>query len=185
MPVAVIRKVVAAPLPWLLPGAPAAVAGVIDLHGTPLVVLDPARRGGAARDAVTLDSRIVILATAAPACGVLCDDIGAVHRVPPDAASADRLPPAPDTGATIRTDDGTLRILGAPGTWLAPEESRALTTALARQQPGTFGMAGAPVAAGPAAGVILSPAPAAVHRNPAPEGAASRGPDGGSDAGQP
>ena len=44
-----------------LPGAPDFVAGLMDLHGTPVPVLDVSRLAGLAAEQIWLDSRIVLI----------------------------------------------------------------------------------------------------------------------------
>lgn len=136
VPVAAIRKVVAAPRPWPLPDAPAIVAGLVDLHGTPLVVLDPARRGAAGREDMTLASRIVIITTRTRPYGLLCDSVGTVL-----AAAAAQVQPLetllPGSGlvSVLRAADGEMILLRDPESWLTGRDARALDDALAHLPP--------------------------------------------------
>lgn len=136
VPVAAIRKVVAAPRPWPLPDAPAIVAGVVNLHGTPLVVLDPARRGAAASADMTLASRIVIISTQARPYGLLCDSVGTVlATAETQAQPLDALLPDSGLVAVLRGPDGGMIVLRDPESWLAGRDARMLDDALAHLAP--------------------------------------------------
>jgi len=132
VPVHVIRKVVAAPLPVPLPDAPASVAGLVNLHGSPLPVLDLARRGASVRDALTLEARIVIVDTARRAYGLLCEGIEGTRTLSEtDWQSMDDLVPgAGYLVAGVAGEDGLI-ILRDPDTWLSQADGHDLEAAMA------------------------------------------------------
>lgn len=90
----VVREIVPARQFTRLPGAPAAVRGLLNVRGTLVTVLDLAERFGHAR-AATGDASVVIGVTAGRTLGLLVDDVHEVTEfadgdfVPPDAAVTD------------------------------------------------------------------------------------------------
>ncbi|MEP9355928.1 chemotaxis protein CheW [Xanthobacter sp. KR7-65] len=133
VPVSAVRKVVAAPLPQLLPGAPVVVAGLVNLHGTPLVVLDLARRGAAARDGVCEESRIVVVETADQRWGLLSERVEGTMSVE-GWTWQDTDAIVPGTGyiaGGIAGEPGVL-VLRDPAVWLARGEAGDLSAALAQ-----------------------------------------------------
>lgn len=137
VPVHAVRKVVAAPLPVPLPDAPASVAGLVNLHGTPLVVLDLARRGAAARDSIALGGRIVIVETALRRCGLLCEAVEGTLDLPEAAwQSVEDLVPGARHVVAGTAGDADLVVLRDPDTWLSDAEAHDLAAALARLEEG-------------------------------------------------
>ena len=135
VPVHAVVKVVAAPLPARLPDAPARVAGLVNFHGTALVVLDFAQRGAAARDAVTLDARIVVVDTPQRRWGLLCEEVeGTLHLSAADWHAFDELMPGVDYLAAGRAGEADLIVLRDPATWLSEGEVEDLDAALKRHQ---------------------------------------------------
>ncbi len=135
VPALAIRKVVAAPRTLSLPDMPAVVAGIIDLHGAPLIVLDLARRGAAAGGAITLDSRIAVLSVPGRSVGLLCDAVEGVRPIAPAEAQAlsDFLPRA-GYPAALPVGDGSMILLFDPEDWLSGSTAEAVDAAL-RQLP--------------------------------------------------
>lgn len=131
VPAPAIRKVVAAPWTQPLPDTPAIVAGIIDLHGAPLVVLDLARRGAAARDAIGLDSRIAVLSVPGQVIGLLCDTVEGVRPLAPAEAHA-LAGFLPNAGypAALPAGDGAMILLCDPAAWLSGSTAAALDAAL-------------------------------------------------------
>lgn len=133
IPAGVVRKVVAAPLPSPLPQAPAIVAGLLNLHGTPLVVVDLARRGAAARDAVALGSRIVVIDTPERSFGLLCDAVEGTRAIPDeDWRTLDAVIPGTGYLAAGRAGESGLVVLRDPATWLSRGDLDDLAAALGR-----------------------------------------------------
>ncbi|QGZ41881.1 chemotaxis-related protein WspB [Pseudoduganella flava] len=66
LPLAVIRRVLPLMALKAIPGAPDAVAGLMNLHGTGIPVIDVARLGGGAPAARHVDTRIVLADYTAP-----------------------------------------------------------------------------------------------------------------------
>jgi purine-binding chemotaxis protein CheW len=90
----VVREIVPARQLTRLPGAPAAVRGLLNVRGTLITVLDLAERFGHA-PAATGDASVVIGVTGGRTLGLLVDDVHEVTEfadgdfVPPDAAVTD------------------------------------------------------------------------------------------------
>ncbi|MDB5962719.1 MAG: chemotaxis protein [Massilia sp.] len=61
LPLQAVARVLPAMALKLIPGAPDFVAGLMDLHGTPVPVLDVSRLAGLVVEQVWLDSRIVLI----------------------------------------------------------------------------------------------------------------------------
>ncbi len=126
----VIRKVVAAPRPIPVPEASRIVAGLINLHGVPLVVVDPVRRGAGAP--VARDSRIVVLETRPQPVGLLCDSIDGIRAIPDrDWLEIDALVPGAGILAAAGADGGLI-LLRDPDLWLDAADADALEPAIAQ-----------------------------------------------------
>jgi chemotaxis-related protein WspB len=61
LPLQAVARVLPVMALKLIPGAPDFVAGLMDLHGTPVPVLDVSRLAGLAVEQIWLDSRIVLI----------------------------------------------------------------------------------------------------------------------------
>ncbi|MBB6309174.1 chemotaxis protein CheW [Xanthobacter tagetidis] len=137
IPVDTVRKVIAAPLPSPLPEAPAIVAGLLNLHGEPLVVVDLARRGGGARDAITLASRIVVVETPSQQFGLLCETVEGVRVIgAQDWLALDEIVPGIGYLAASAAGEEQLIVLRDPGTWLSASDVEDLRVAVDRHQSG-------------------------------------------------
>lgn len=133
VPVDAVRRVVAAPLPASLPGAPPIVAGLLNLHGAPLVVVDLSRRGERARAAVTLESRIVIVETEEHRCGLLCESVEGTRSVDHNAWQAmDEIVPGTAYLAAGEPGAEGLILLHDPAAWLSTSEAHDFQAALER-----------------------------------------------------
>lgn len=143
VPLEAVHKVVAAPLLTPLPDAPARVAGLANLHGAPLVVLDisgnalPAGRPG-------LEARLMVVETAQRRCGLLCDRVEGTLRLPENAWRAlDDLVPGAGYLAGSDPDEHDLVVLRDPDGWLSEGDDQQLREALERHRAGGAGGAGA------------------------------------------
>jgi len=139
VPLEAVHKVVAAPLLTPLPDAPARVAGLANLHGAPLVVLDisgsalPAGRPG-------LEARLMVVETARRRCGLLCDGVEGTLRLPEDAWHAlDDLVPGAGYLAGGSADEQGLVVLRDPDGWLSEGDDQQLRQALERHRAGEAG----------------------------------------------
>ncbi|MFG1359939.1 chemotaxis protein CheW [Xanthobacter pseudotagetidis] len=133
IPVDTVRKVVAAPVPSPLPEAPAIVAGLLNLHGTPLVVVDLARRGGGAREAITLASRIVVVETPSQSFGLLCEAVEGARAISDrDWLALDEIVPGTGYLAAGTAGEEELIVLRDPGTWLSASDVEDLKAAIDR-----------------------------------------------------
>ncbi|MEP9380543.1 chemotaxis protein CheW [Aquabacter sp. CN5-332] len=134
VPVAYVRRAVPAPLPVPLAGVSASVAGLVNFHGEPLVVLDPACRGAAARDAVTLNSQIMIIDAAHGPFGLLCDGVENARPLPAQAwhSLQDLMPGAGYLAAGTVADEGLI-VLCDVDAWLSHKDMCDLEVALERR----------------------------------------------------
>lgn len=143
VPLEAVDKVVAAPLLTPLPDAPTRVAGLANLHGTPLVVLDisgtavPAGRP-------EVDARLMVVKTAQRRCGLLCDQVEGTLRLPEEAWRAlDDLVPGAGYLAGSRAGEEDLIVLRDPDGWLSEGDEQQLRQALERHRAAGAGETGA------------------------------------------
>jgi chemotaxis signal transduction protein len=143
VPLEAVHKVVAAPLLTPLPDAPTRVAGLANLHGAPLVVLDisgttvPAGRP-------ELEARLMVVETTQRRCGLLCDQVEGTLRLPEEAWGAlDDLVPGAGYLAGSRPGEEDLIVLRNPDSWLTEGDEQQLRQALERHRAGGAGEAGA------------------------------------------
>lgn len=137
IPVETVRKVVAAPVPSPLPEAPAIVAGLLNLHGAPLVVIDLARRGCDAREAITLASRIVLVETPSQYFGLLCETVEGVRVIgDQDWLALDEIVPGTGYLAACTAGGEELIVLRDPGAWLSASAIEDLRATIDRHHSG-------------------------------------------------
>lgn len=130
-PLTAVRRVVASAMPTPLPGAPALVAGVLNIGGDIVVVIDFGQRLGLPPSAITPAQHIVVLAVPGFLLGLVVDELGGVTE--PAAVAGDALPPecAAAAVAGMLVVEGGLRVLLDPAQVLLREETRQLRAALA------------------------------------------------------
>lgn len=133
LPVQLVDKIVATPRLTPLADTPLIVAGLVNLHGTPLVVLDPF---GAAPDARPpgVGTCLAIVRTGRRAFALLCDGVERVAELP-DAAWQDlsALLPGIDYRAAGQPGSPELLVLRDPDGWLSDARHGDIEAALARQ----------------------------------------------------
>ncbi len=100
----------------LLPGAPAAVAGLMDFHGSPVPVIDLCRLAGVAPAPEHFDTRIVVVDYAAPGgavhqLGLLAQRVRGVHEVAPGALRDSGVAAAPFLGQVASDADGIIQLV--------------------------------------------------------------------------
>jgi purine-binding chemotaxis protein CheW len=127
-----VERVVPAAQVTPVPGAPAIVLGIIDLHGRIVPVLDAHRGGNQGQPALRLSDQFVIIRTPLRTIALRVDGThGVVER---DAAAVSALGPAlscPDRGdGVVRLNDG-LAVIDDVEAFLSSQEARQLDQALA------------------------------------------------------
>jgi purine-binding chemotaxis protein CheW len=103
--VEVTRMVALAPLP----DAPPWMAGVVDLRGVPVPVVDLAARLGRTARAPVLDRRIVIAGGPAGPVGLVVDEVSGVVPAGPAVAGGD--PPSPLVRRAVRVGADLVMVL--------------------------------------------------------------------------
>jgi chemotaxis signal transduction protein len=101
-----------------LPDGPSWMAGVVDLRGLPVPVVDLAARLGRAAQAPVLDRRIVVTGDPADPVGLIVDDVTGVAPAGPSSGDAGGAPASPLVRRTVRIgedlvmvlDEGALRV---------------------------------------------------------------------------
>lgn len=129
-PLAAVRRVVASAMPTPLPGAPGLVAGVLNIGGDIVVVIDFGQRLGLPPSPITPAQHIVVLAIPGFLLGLVVDELGGVTD--PAAVAGNALPPECATQAVagmLVTEDG-LRVLVDPAQVLLREETHQLRAAM-------------------------------------------------------
>ncbi len=119
-----------------IPLAPPFVAGLLDLHGAPVPVIDLSRLAGVIPEQVWFDTRIVLadypLGGGATACiGLLAEHVIGVETVEPGALRDPGLAGAPFMGQVASTAHGMLQLVEVDE--LLPAEVRALLFPEARR----------------------------------------------------
>ncbi|MGZ3180816.1 MAG: chemotaxis protein CheW [Telluria sp.] len=111
LPLAALTRVLPAAALAALPGAPPAVAGLLDLHGAPVPVLDLAVLAGAPAAAACFDTRILLLdypsARGPRALGLLAPHVLGLAAVA-DGAWADAGIAGPPWLGRVASTDGAL-----------------------------------------------------------------------------
>lgn len=128
LPLAVIRQVL--PLMELkaVPLAPAAVAGLMNLRGSSIPVIDVARSSGAAPAVRQVDTRIVLVDYAGQdgsvrALGLLVERVVGVQDIPAQALGESGVQAAPFLGAVAGDARGLVQLVHPER--LLPDELRA------------------------------------------------------------
>ncbi|MES2259561.1 MAG: chemotaxis protein CheW [Pseudomonadota bacterium] len=99
-----------------LPLAPPAVAGLMNLHGRTVPVIDLARLGGAAASAEHVDTRIVVVDYRTPqgsqhTLGLLAERVLGVQEVPEQALADSGVRAAPFLGAVAGDAAGIVQLV--------------------------------------------------------------------------
>lgn len=120
-----------------VPLAPSFVAGLLDLHGVPVPVIDIAALAGHAREAIRFDTRIVLVDYRADGLkrplGLLADQVSGIAAVDDAALSDAAVAGAPFLGQLVTLDDGLLQLVALEH--LLTPEVRALLYPLGGAQP--------------------------------------------------
>ncbi|MGV7210060.1 chemotaxis protein CheW [Oxalobacteraceae bacterium A2-2] len=100
-----------------LPLAPPEVAGLMDLHGAPVPVIDLARLSGLPPSAPHFDTRIVLVAYRAPdgrshPLGLLAERVAGVREVRDDKLADAGVLAAPFLGPVASDDAGMVQLVG-------------------------------------------------------------------------
>lgn len=129
-----VVQVIAAATPEPLPGGPATVLGVLDLHGDVIAVLDGRACLGLDPAPLHPDDRFVVLAIGEGRQGLRVDAVEDLGEVTVDAVTgAASLGPAAMSAAGIaRLEDGLL-VIHDPTRFLSPRDATALASALAER----------------------------------------------------
>jgi len=152
LPLGAVQRVLPAARLAALAGAPHYVAGLLDLHGDPVPVIDLSRLAGAAPEAVRYDTRILLVEV--PAAGALrrlglqvehVAGVAALGAAPVDSG----ILGAPWLGqvAHAAADDAGMLQLIEPARMLAPEVAALLFGAGGAQEPQATAPAPVPAAA--------------------------------------
>ena len=125
LPLAGVSQVLPAAALTALPLTPAFVAGLLDLHGTPVPVIDLARMAGTPPSALRFDTRIVVVDYAAAdgsvrALGLLAERVQGVEQVAPGQLHDGGVRAAAFLGQ-VATGDGAMLQLVDVEHLLAPE----------------------------------------------------------------
>ena len=98
-----------------VPLAPPFVAGLIDLHGEPVPVIDLSRLAGSVPDALWLDTRIILvnypLVARTVLLGLLAEHVTGIERLDPAALRDSGIAGAPFLGQVSATAQGMLQLV--------------------------------------------------------------------------
>lgn len=124
LPLAAVLRVLPAARLKALPGAPDYVAGLLDLHGEPVPVIDLSRLGGSPAETVRYDTRILLVdlpaAGATRRLGLQAERVTGVEALL-EAPLDPGVLAAPWLGAVARGAAGGMLQLIEPARLLAPE----------------------------------------------------------------
>ena len=128
LPLAEVARVLPAASLKAVPLAPAFVAGLLDLHGRPVPVLDLAVLAGAVREAIRFDTRIVLVDYRADGLtrplGLLADQVSGIAALDEAALADAGVAGAPFLGRLAALADGLLQLVAVEH--LLTREVRAL-----------------------------------------------------------
>lgn len=112
-----VREVLRVPAITMVPGAPAAVAGLINLRGRVVPVLALALVLGLPAAASTAQARILVVDHASGPVGLLCDGVTDLVRLGDDAtceAPPELVPPRGGVRSAVRHGDRWLLLVEVP-----------------------------------------------------------------------
>jgi len=119
-----------------VPGAPRAVLGIINFHGTVVPVVDPRRRFGERGGELELGQKLILVNTPTRLVALLNDRIEGVEPIAPEliASMEDFVPGAGKLKGLAAWQDG-LVFVHDPGLLLTQAEEKRVDAALRRSQP--------------------------------------------------
>lgn len=129
LPLECVRRAIPSAEPLPLPGAGAAVLGVLNVGGTVIALLDLCYRLGLPQVPLEPSQQIIVLELPGLLCGVVVDRIIGVVERPADIGVPEELHSAPFVKGVVRLDDGLCLIVD-PARFLFPDEAQALAAAL-------------------------------------------------------
>jgi purine-binding chemotaxis protein CheW len=130
LPLSRVRRVIPSVSITPLPGAPAIVAGAINLRGQVIPVIDLRRRLGLPERSVALDDRFVIASTARRTLALVADAVPGVLPAAAEIVAPDTvLPGLPHVAGIAKLDDGLVLIHDLER-FLSLDEEHALDRAL-------------------------------------------------------
>ena len=132
IPVTVVERVVAMPALAPLPSSPRLVAGVLNLHGQALAVIDPRRRLRLRATPFRISDRLIIVRTERRRSALFAASIGEIRRFHPgEITAADTVPTAFEAiGGVVCTSGGVVLICD-PDRFLSHTAEARLERALA------------------------------------------------------
>lgn len=138
LPLTVVARVLPAAALKSVPLAPHWVAGLLDLHGTPLPVIDVSRLAGLTPAQVWVDTRIVLVDYRLPdggsrALGLLAERVTGIDTVDVAALTAPGVAGAPFLGRVATSSTGMLQLIELEQ--LLSDEVRALLFPAAERNP--------------------------------------------------
>jgi purine-binding chemotaxis protein CheW len=118
-----------------VPGAPRAVLGVINFHGTVVPVVDPRRRFGGRGAELELSQKLIVVNAPTRQIALLADRIDDIEQVAPEsiAAMEDFVPGASKLKGSAARSDGLIFVYDA-GLLLTQSEEKRVDAALRRSQ---------------------------------------------------
>jgi chemotaxis-related protein WspB len=116
LPLAVVNQVLPAASLKQLPLAPPYVAGLLDLHGEPVPVIDLSRLAGHEAPQVWFDTRIVLVdfdagAGAMRALGLLAEHVSGIITIDPASLAEPGVRAAPFLGQVASTPEGMVQLV--------------------------------------------------------------------------
>lgn len=115
LPLGAVARVLPAAALKQVPQAPGYVAGLMDLHGEPVPVIDLARLAGFRPEQIWFDTRIIVvdypLGAGSAALGLLAEHVAGVESLDPDALRASGVQGAPFLGQVAGGPHGMLQLV--------------------------------------------------------------------------
>lgn len=116
LPLAAVNRVLPAAALKQLPLAPDWVAGLLDLHGAPVPVIDLSRLAGRASGQVWYDTRIVLIDYPLPGggqrlLGLLAERVAGIATIAEQALAEPGVSGAPFLGRVASSADGMLQLI--------------------------------------------------------------------------
>ncbi len=111
LPLAAVRRVLPAAALKQLPLTPDWVAGLLDLHGAPVPVIDLSRLAGRVPEQVWYDTRIVLVDYHRRQLGLLAEHVAGIETVDEQALTHTGVAGAPFLGRVASGADGMLQLI--------------------------------------------------------------------------